>query len=198
MVSWNVTEPGIGNDEQLQRILVNNTPYLTIRTDQVLGSMWAVPRATSLWFALFAEVAFSDEEMVKAAWNTIFRKPSAARYYDYYRHINELRRHRLLSPYLSWEYNEQTEFGSIRLFKPDDYEYGAWRVVDIVITLTPDSAAGITDIEASSGLSFPEPPQRLFSALPEQGYSYPVPRHLGTPEIIPGQATKCGLYFAVK
>lgn len=164
-----------GHDD-LQHILVKNTPYLTIRADQVLKNMLAVPKASSLWFALFAEIAFSDEETVKKAWDNIFRKPSPARYYSFYSHINELRRQRQMPPLQSWEYNQQDDFGHTRLFKPDDYDYGAWR---IEITLAPEVAA---DTETGPGITFPNLPERLFNAQQEKGYGCAVQNEQGGTE----------------
>lgn len=167
---------GIQGHDELQRILVKNTPYLTIRADQVLRGMRAVPRASSLWFALYAEIAFSDEDTVKKAWDSIFYKPLASYYYRYYQHINELRRHRLMPPLQSWEYNQQDDFGHTRLFKPDDYDYGAWR---IEITLAPEVAA---ETETSQGIAFPDLPERLFNAQSEKGYGCAVQNEQGGTE----------------
>lgn len=169
---WNIEMRdllGIKTDADLQRILVSNTPYLTVRADQVMQGYPTIPKATSLWFALFVEVAFSTPEVVQQAWEKIFYSHSGERYYQYYKHVNELRRLRHL---------EATEanlndigvsdvFSEVHLFKPEEYQYGAWH---IEMTLKPEVAASVGQ-DVLEGLRFPQLPQRLFVASPEAGYS---------------------------
>jgi predicted DNA-binding protein len=159
---------GIGTEDQLQKILIKNTPYLPQRADQVMAGRKSVLKGTSMWFALFVEVAFSDEEVIRQAWKSVYFAPTAERYYRYIEHINALRAMRQLAPCLSFGYEENYPFGHIRLFKPDHYEYGAWH---IEITLTPEAARALPDRAAMSGLSFPTLKQRAFHAPAETGYS---------------------------
>jgi len=158
----------IGSDTQLQQILVNNTPYLTVRADQVMTGRKSVLKGTSLWFALFAQVAFSSVDVIEQAWKSVYFAPTAERYYRYIEHINALRAMRQLPPCLSFGYEQNYPFGHIRLFKPDLYEYGAWH---IDITLTPEAAKELPSGAAMNGLTFPALKQRAFHAPAEKGYS---------------------------
>lgn len=159
----------IKSDDDLQRILVSNTPYLTVRADQVMQESDKVPKSTSLWFALFAEVAFSTPEVVTQAWKTIFYSNAAERYYQFYNHVNELRRLRHLE-HIEADLNDigvQDDFCDVYLYKPEEYQYGAWH---IKITLKPEVAASVGQ-DVLDGLRFPQLPQRLFIASQETGYS---------------------------
>jgi predicted DNA-binding protein len=158
---------GIGTEDQLQKILIKNTPYLPLRADQVMAGRKSVLKGTSTWFALFVEVAFSDEEVIRQAWKSVYFAPTAERYYRYIEHINALRAMRQLAPCLSFGYEQSYPFGHIRLFKPDHYEYGAWH---IDITLTPEAARELPDSAALNGLSFPVLKQRAFHSPLDSGY----------------------------
>lgn len=158
----------IEGDAQLQQLLVRNTPYLTVRADQVMAGRQSVLKGTSLWFALFAEVAFSGEAVIEQAWNAVYRVPTAEHYYRYVRHINQLRALRHLPPFRSFDYTHERGFGSVRLFRPDHYDYGAWHVI---ITLTPEAAAVLPGSNSTDGLCFPVLPQRIFHSPAREGYS---------------------------
>ncbi|HDX8854385.1 TPA: hypothetical protein RQO60_005387 [Klebsiella michiganensis] len=136
--------------------------------DQVMAGRKSVLKGTSMWFALFVEVAFSDEEVIRQAWKSVYFAPTAERYYRYIEHINALRTMRQSAPCLSFGYEQNYPFGHIRLFKPDHYEYGAWH---IDITLTPEAAGKLPDSAAMNGLTFPMLKQRAFHAPVEKGYS---------------------------
>jgi len=156
----------IQSDDDLLCMLVSNTPYLMVRAEQVMQGSDKVPKATSLWFALFAEIAFSTPAVVKLAWEKIFYSYSGERYYQFYNHVNELRRLRHLDLLTAWDYPEVRAFGTVRLYKPEEYQFGAWR---IEIILNEEPAAHATQ-EALKGLRFPKLPQRLFITSPEEGY----------------------------
>jgi hypothetical protein len=172
---WNIEMRevlGIKSDADLQPILISNTPYLTVRADQVMQGYNSLPKATSLWFALFVEIAFSSPEVVKQAWKKIFYSNSGERYYQYYKHVNELRRLRHLETIEADrnDFRVQGDFCEVRLFKPEEYQYGAWR---IGITLNEDVAASVAQ-DKSEGFRFPKLAQRLFIASPDEGYSCAV------------------------
>lgn len=158
----------IDNEAQLQQILVRNTPYLPVRADQVMEGRQSVLKGTSLWFALFAEVAFSEDAVIEKAWETVYRVPTAEHYYRYVKHVNQLRALRHLPPFRSFDYTLERRFGSVRLFRPETYSYGAWHVI---ITLTPEAAAVLPGNRATDGLCFPVLPQRIFHAPAREGYS---------------------------
>ncbi|MFT4291018.1 hypothetical protein [Enterobacter sp.] len=159
---------GIENDGQLQQILVKNTPYLTVRADQVMEGRKSVPKGTALWFGLFAEIAFSDDDIILRAWESVYFVPSAEHYYLYVQHINALRALRQLAPFDSFEFTLERDFGSVRLFRPDHYDYGAWHVI---ITLKPEAAAVLPGNGSTDGICFPGLSQRIFHAPAKQGYS---------------------------
>jgi len=159
---------GIENDGQLQKIMVKNTPYLTVRADQVMEGRKSVLKGTALWFALFAEIAFSNADIIRRAWESVYFVPSAERYYLYVQHINALRALRQLPPFESFEFTLERDFGTVRLFRPDHYDYGAWH---IIITLTPEAAAVLPGNGSTDGICFPDLPQRIFHAPAKQGYS---------------------------
>uniref|UniRef100_UPI003D815C61 hypothetical protein n=1 Tax=Escherichia coli TaxID=562 RepID=UPI003D815C61 len=48
---------GISTEEELRRLVLNNTPFLQVRADQVLKGWKNIPRGISLTFSLFAEIA---------------------------------------------------------------------------------------------------------------------------------------------
>lgn len=172
---------GIGTEDQLQKILIKNTPYLPQRADQVMAGRKSVLKGTSTWFALFVEVAFSNEEVIRQAWKSVYFAPTAERYYRYIEHINALRAVRQMAPCLSFGYEQGYAFGHIRLFKPDHYEYGAWH---IEITLTPEAASALPDRTSMNGLCFPHLKQRAFHAPAESGYCCAAIDDLG--EYLPG------------
>lgn len=158
----------ISSDDDLQQILVRNTPYITVRADQVLhGHKWIL-KGTALWFALFAEVAFSSEEIVRRAWEKIFHSLDDERYYAYYSQVNALREMRGLSR-IRADKDEFTHAGKwcqVNVSKPEHYQYGAWRVV-ITLTAEPNR---ITDPGVLSGLRFPKLPKRLIVADAKEPY----------------------------
>ncbi len=172
---------GIGTEDQMQKILIKNTPYLPQRADQVMAGRKSVLKGTSTWFAMFIEVAFSDFKVIEQAWQSVYFAPTAERYYRYIEHINALRAMRQLAPCLSFGYEQNYPFGQIRLYKPDHYEYGAWH---IVITLTPDAASALPDRPDINGMAFPALEQRAFHAPAEQGYSCAAINENG--EYVPG------------
>lgn len=63
---------GISTEEELRRVVLNNTPFLNARADQVLKGWPRIPRGISLTFSLFAEIAGRDRETIDRAWNRIF------------------------------------------------------------------------------------------------------------------------------
>ncbi|MCW2107799.1 UNVERIFIED_ORG: hypothetical protein M2402_005001 [Rahnella aquatilis] len=48
-------------------------------------------KGTSLWLALFADIAFSNKEIIEQAWKSVNFAPTAGRYYRYLQQINALR-----------------------------------------------------------------------------------------------------------
>lgn len=57
----------ISSDAQLEDILVSNKPYIMVRANQVFKDTLRTVKSMMLWFALFAEVASSSPDVVKAA-----------------------------------------------------------------------------------------------------------------------------------
>ncbi|ENT6814895.1 hypothetical protein ACFF2W_004413 [Enterobacter kobei] len=171
----------IQSDADLENILVRNTPYITVRADQVMKGFPWIAKGTSLWFALFAEVAFSSEEIVKQAWEKIFYSVDDERYYIFYQHINEIREMRHLDA-LAADKNDfilEGEFCEVAVFKPAHYQYGAWRaVITPVIPLTPEAH------EALTGMNFPRLPHRLIVADTTEPYLSPATDINGT--VVPG------------
>ena len=165
----------IHSDADLQRILMSNTPYITVRADQVINGHTWIPKGMSLWFALFAEVAFSPAEIIHQAWARIFTSNSGEKYYRYYTNINQLREMRHLEPVAPEKNGVRYDgkYCQVVITKPDGYQYGAWHAV---ITLND----GVTDAHRMlTVLPFPELPNRLFVVEDWENYGSAVIRGEG-------------------
>ncbi|UKJ23765.1 hypothetical protein L6Y89_22530 (plasmid) [Enterobacter mori] len=149
---------GISTEEELRRVVLNNTPFLHARADQVLKGWKKIPRGISLTFSLFAEIAGRDKETIDRAWNNIFYsqlREKRHRFYQDIEAIRDLKKLPALSHY-SWTQNGIT----VRIYRPEDYDVGAWRVT---LSLPENFATQMWSIP------FPELEHRLFTADP--GYS---------------------------
>lgn len=183
----------IRSDADLESILVRNTPYITVRADQVMKGYPWISKATSLWFALFAEVAFSSEEIVKQAWEKIFHSVDNERYYIYYDHVNELRKMHHMDILIADknDFTLEGEFCEVEVFKPAHYQYGAWRaVITPVVALTPEIQGALME------LPFPHLPHRLIIADISEPYTCPTTDDNGV--LLPGfrfYEGKCELDF---
>ncbi len=157
----------IKSDEQLQQIQIRNTPYITARADQVMWGCKMVVKGQSLWFALFAELAFSDEEVVHRGWNEVFYSADDDRYYSYYENVNQLRSMRDMGS-IQAKKNDFTHEGklcSLEVTKPATYQFGAWRV-DISLK----EGVKVTDPSVLTGLHYPRLPHRLVIADRDEPY----------------------------
>ncbi|MGH2304453.1 hypothetical protein ACRCHC_21320 [Enterobacter hormaechei] len=149
---------GISTEEELRRVVLTNTPFLHARADQVLKGWEKIPRGISLTFSLFAEIAGRDRETIDSAWNRIFYSQLQEKKHRFYQDIEAIRVLKKL-PVLSgyrWTKDDIT----VRIYRPEDYAYGAWRVA---LTLPENYALQMWNIP------FPELEGRRFSADP--GYS---------------------------
>jgi len=118
---------GISTEDELRRVVLNNTPYLQTRADQVLKGWSRIPRGISLTFSLFAEIAGRDREIIDRAWNKIFYSQLTEKKHRFYQNIEAIRvlkKLPVLSGY-SWTNDDVT----VRIYRPEDYAYGAWRVM---------------------------------------------------------------------
>ncbi|AZK61362.1 hypothetical protein JFY74_04535 [Pectobacterium carotovorum] len=165
----------ISSDEQLEDILVRNTPYIMVRANQVIKGTPRTVKGMTLWFALFAEVASSSPDVVKAAWEQIFNSFNAfddESYYRYYKNINEIRAlmNKVTITADLHDVRHEGKFCTVAITKPADYAYGAWLAV---ITLTPAGAqiaAKAAAQEALSGLCYPTLEKRQIVAKKDTGY----------------------------
>ncbi|HDC4556553.1 TPA: hypothetical protein O8U07_004554 [Enterobacter kobei] len=149
---------GISTEEELRRVVLTNTPFLHARADQVLKGWKKIPRGISLTFSLFAEIAGRDRETIDRAWNRIFYSQLQEKKHRFYQDIEAIRVLKKL-PVLSgyrWTKDDIT----VRIYRPEDYAYGAWRVA---LTLPENYALQMWNIP------FPELEGRRFSADP--GYN---------------------------
>ena len=121
---------GIRTEEELRRVLLNNAPYLQARAHQVVEGWATIPRGISLTFALFAELAGRGKTIIDEAWKRIFysQLPEAKhRYYQYIDAIRALKKLRAVEGD-SWAGDAVT----VRIYRPEEYAYGAWRVLLIL------------------------------------------------------------------
>jgi len=149
---------GISTEEELRRVVLNNTPFLHARADQVLKGWKKIPRGISLTFSLFAEIAGRDKETIDLAWNRIFYSQLTEKRHRFYQDIEAIRSLKklpALSRY-SWTQNGIT----VRIYRPEDYDVGVWRVA---LSLPENYATQMWNIP------FPALENRLFTADP--GYS---------------------------
>ncbi|MEI9539917.1 hypothetical protein V5081_21615 [Enterobacter cancerogenus] len=113
--------------EDARRVLMNNTPYLRERAIQVMKGWAAIPRGIALTFALFAEMAGRDKGTIDRAWNNIFYSQLPEARHRFYRDVDVIRalkkQHAVCG--FSWTKDDIT----VRIYRPDDYGYGAWRVL---------------------------------------------------------------------
>ncbi|WP_413536292.1 hypothetical protein [Rahnella inusitata] len=88
---------------------MKNTPYLTVRADQVMeGSI-------TLWLALFSDTEFLNKETIEQTWKSVNFAPTVERYYRYVQQINVLRALRIYHATSQHDYscaarNTQGEF----------------------------------------------------------------------------------------
>lgn len=129
---------GISTEEELRRMLLNNTPYLRTRAVQVLKGWSAIPRGISLTFALFAELAGRDRATIDQAWTSIFYSQLPEARHRFYRDIDTIRA--LKKQHAVCGYSQTRDDITVRIYRPDDYGHGAWRVLlvldESVITQT--------------------------------------------------------------
>lgn len=141
--------------EDARRVLMNNTPYLRERAIQVMKGWAAIPRGIALTFALFAEMAGRDKGTIDRAWNTIFYSQLPEARHRFYRDVDVIRalkkQHAVCG--FSWTKDDIT----VRIYRPDDYGYGAWRVL-----LVLDQSV----ITQSWNIPFPELDGRRFATDP--------------------------------
>jgi hypothetical protein len=146
---------GISTEEELRRVVLNNTPFLHARADQVLKGWKKIPRGISLTFSLFAEIAGRDKETIDRAWNRIFYSQLREKRHRFYQDIEAIRVLKKLPAlsHYSWTQNGIT----VRIYRPEDYDVGAWRVT---LSLAENYATQMWSIP------FPELEYRLFTADP--------------------------------
>lgn len=151
----------INSEEQLRTLLLNNAPYLRLRTDQVCAGFQRIPRGLSLTFAMFAELASRDAATIRKAHDTIFNHFDLEENSErFYRHINQIRAEMKRPPVLpDTEISEKGEKVIVTVYSPKDYAAEAWR---IHIRLKE----GIRSPQ--SGFAFPALEKRLF--IPDQPY----------------------------
>ncbi|WP_407437632.1 hypothetical protein [Lelliottia sp.] len=121
---------GIETEEELRRVLMNNTPYLRVRANQVLKGWAAIPRGISLTFTLFAEIAGRDKATIDRAWNNIFYSQLPDARHKFYRDIDVIRA--LKKQHAVCGYSWTKDDITVRIYRPDDYGHGAWRVLLIL------------------------------------------------------------------
>lgn len=149
---------GISTEEELRRVVLNNTPYLQVRADQVLKGWSSIPRGISLTFSLFAEIAGRDRKTIDRAWDRIFYSQLREKRHRFYQDIEAIRALKKL-PAISGQ--SWTQDGiTVRIYRPEHYAFGAWRVA---LSLPENYATQMWNIP------FPELKGRLFTADP--GYS---------------------------
>lgn len=165
----------IHTDDDLELILVRNTPYITVRADQVMEKGTFTTKGLALWFALFAELASSSPEAVWRAWVKIFHSHGGAAYFDYYKKINEIRilKGGDMIPADLYDITLKAELCTINITKPLNYQYGAWHTD---ITLHQDAPGDV------SGLRFPELEKRLIIAQRGTSYQDVAYPEVGEPE----------------
>lgn len=141
--------------EDVRRVLMNNTPYLRERAIQVMKGWAAIPRGIALTFALFAEMAGRDKGTIDRAWNNIFYSQLPEARHRFYRDVDVIRalkkQHAVCG--FSWTKDDIT----VRIYRPDDYAHGAWRVL-----LVLDQSV----ITQTWNIPFPELDGRLFTTDP--------------------------------
>ncbi|EFO1375361.1 hypothetical protein DWH39_22010 [Escherichia coli] len=148
----------ISTEEELRRLVLNNTPFLQVRADQVLKGWKNIPRGISLTFSLFAEIAGRDRETIDQAWKNIFYSQLREKKHRFYQDIEAIRALKKLPALTgdSWTRDGIT----VRIYRPENYARGAWRVT---LSLPENYATQMWNIP------FPELEYRLFTADP--GYS---------------------------
>ncbi len=149
---------GISTEEELRRLVLNNTPFLQVRADQVLKGWKNIPRGISLTFSLFAEIAGRDRETIDQARKNIFYSQLREKKHRFYQDIEAIRALKKLPALTgdSWTRDGIT----VRIYRPENYARGAWRVT---LSLPENYATQMWNIP------FPELEYRLFTADP--GYS---------------------------
>lgn len=158
ITSWNQEYQkllGISMEDELRRVVLNNTPYLHARAIQVLKGWSRIPRGIALTFSLFAEIAGRDKVTIDRAWENIFYSQLAEARHRFYRDIDTIRALKKLHAVCgySWARDDIT----VRIYRPDDYGFGAWRVL-----LVLDESV----IKQTWNIPFPELDRRCFTADP--------------------------------
>lgn len=149
---------GISTEDELRRVVLNNAPYLQVRATQVVKGWSRIPRGISLTFSLFAEIAGRDRETIDRAWKKIFYSQLPETKHRFYQDIEAIRALKKL-PVLSG-YSWMKDNITVRIYRPEDYAYGAWRVA---LTLPENYASQMWNIP------FPDLEGRRFTADPGYG-----------------------------
>lgn len=160
----------IKEDHVLENILVENGKYLLQRAHQTMlvSGNRSVLSASSLWLALFCELASASDKKIRLAEDRIFNKiRTRARHYKYTEDINEIRESKGIPPVRTRETDAETSNCHVRIYKPHKYQFGAWRVV---ITLSKKAELAVKEI----AINFPEFKNRILIAEKGEGYLTPV------------------------
>ncbi|ELB3894118.1 MULTISPECIES: hypothetical protein [Morganellaceae] len=160
----------IKEDRQLENILIDNGKYILQRARQTMLGNGNVPvlTANSLWFALFCELAGSEISQINLAETKIFNPYNTNHgYYKYFENINAIRVNKGMKPVPLREANKETSHCHVRIYKPENYQFGAWHVE---ITLSKKSGPIMEGI----GINYPDIKHRIFIADKASGYSTAV------------------------
>ncbi|HAT1512586.1 TPA: hypothetical protein I8W54_000866 [Morganella morganii] len=156
----------IKEDRDLENILVENGKYILQRARQTMLAHGNVPvlTACSLWFALFCELAGSSQKQINLAEVRIFNQFNTRdAYYKYIENINAIRESKGIPPIPPRETDAEASNCHVRIYKPQKYQFGAWRVE---ITLSKKAESAIKEI----AINFPEFKNRILIAEKAGGY----------------------------
>ncbi|CAB5569533.1 hypothetical protein AB6G19_24675 [Providencia manganoxydans] len=156
----------IKEDRDLENILVENGKYILQRARRTILAHDNVPvlTACSLWFALFCELAGASQKQIDLAEVKIFNRFNTRdAYYKYIENINAIRESKGIQPILPREADAKASNCHVRIYKPHNYQFGAWRVE---ITLSKKAESAIKEI----AMTFPEFKNRILIAEKADGY----------------------------
>lgn len=128
---------GISTEEELRRMLLNNTPYLRTRAVQVLKGWSAIPRG-SPDFRPVRGACWPGQGDHRPGLDQHFYSQLPEARHRFYRDIDTIRA--LKKQHAVCGYSQTRDDITVRIYRPDDYGHGAWRVLlvldESVITQT--------------------------------------------------------------
>ncbi|MCX0498987.1 hypothetical protein [Erwinia billingiae] len=167
----------INSNADLKRVLFDNAAHLHYQAAKELMLRQTVPRGTSMRLALFCELAGREKQVVDEAWLQVFFNPRPDAYEKYLDDIDAVRERKKL-PALGWSIVHNGQGATVKIRRPDGYDYGAWRVQISLHDDNPALHGNIPLYPLSSRLLIADPGYNGITMM-KDGIPLPAVRFIG-------------------